>query len=492
MQIAQVLAGYTLGGADLLRRAMSKKKPEEMGKQRAIFMAGAVQRGVDENTATYIFDLMEKFAGYGFNKSHSAAYALVAYQTLWLKAHFPAAYMAAGLSSDMDNTDKVVNFIDECRAMGLDVAPPDVNRSQYKFTVDGKRTVVYGLGAIKGVGESAIEGMLRARGQGGRFKDLFAFCRRIDLRRANRRVLETLTRSGALDGLGPNRRTLMLQLPFALKMAEQHEHNQSTGQTDLFGSGPAEAARPDTQFVPESDEEWEDRERLQGEHDTLGLYLTGHPIDRYADELTHVVTSRIGQLSLPEEERRYGGRHRAVVAGLVVGVRHSQGQRGRMGNLALDDGSGRIEATLFSEVYEAHRDLLVQGRILVVAGTLSHDEYRGGLSLRADQVLELDKARESYGARLQLSLGGDWLRKQQVDPEAFADHLAEILTPFRGGPCAVHVRYQAAGALADLVLGDDWRVHPSEELQHRLERFLGLDRVQVDYDRGTVGVARGA
>jgi len=490
MQIAQVLAGYTLGGADLLRRAMGKKKLEEMAKQREIFMKGAVERGVDAAVATHIFDLMEKFAGYGFNKSHSAAYALVAYQTLWLKSHYPAAYMAAVLSSDMDNTDKVVNFIDECRTMGLEMDPPDVSRSSYKFTVDGERTVVYGLGAIKGVGESAIEGILAAREQGGRFKDLFEFCRRIDLRKANRRVLETLIRSGAVDALGPNRRTLMLQLPFALKMAEQHEQNQSTGQADLFGAGPAEPAQPDMQIVPESDEEWEDRERLQGERDTLGLYLTGHPIDRYSDELAKVITSRIGKLSLPEEERRYGGRQRAVVAGLVVGVRHSQGQRGRMGNLALDDGTGRIEATLFSEVYEAHRDLLVQDKILVVAGTLSHDEYRGGLSLRADQVLELEKARESYGARLQLSLGADWLRERGLMPEDFVDHLAELLTPFRGGPCPVHVHYRSTGAEADLILGHEWRVHPNEELQHRLERFLGLDRVAVDYDRRRAAGAR--
>jgi len=207
--------------------------------------------------------------------------------------------------------------------------------------------------------------------------------------------------------------------------------------------------------------------------------------------LAKVITSRIGKLSLPEAEaeaeaeaeRRYGGRQRAVIAGLVVGVRHSQGQRGRMGNLALDDGTGRIEATLFSEVYEARRDLLVQDKILVVAGTLSHDEHRGGLSLRADQVLGLEKARESYGARLQLSLSADWLRGRGLTPEDFADHLAEVLTPFRGDPCPVHLHYRSTGAAADLTLGHEWRVHPNEELQHRLERFLGLDRVAVDYDR---------
>ncbi len=489
MQIAQVLAGYTLGGADVLRRAMGKKKAEEMAKQRAIFMEGAIARGVDEHTATYIFDLMEKFAGYGFNKSHSAAYALVAYQTLWLKAHHPAAFMAAVLSSDMDNTDKVVNFIDECRSMELAVEPPDVNRSDYMFTVGDERRVIYGLGAIKGAGQAAIEGILAARARAGAFKDLFEFCRRIDLRKANRRVLETLIRSGALDGLGPNRRTLMMQLPLALKLAEQHEQNQSTGQSDLFGGGAAEPPVPDVQLVPEDGEEWEDEQRLQGERETLGLYLTGHPIDRYAKELACVVSSRIGDLALPEEERRYGARQAAVIAGLVMGVRHSQTPRGRMGSVLLDDRTGRIEATLFSEVYEAHRDLLMQDKILVVAGNLSYDEYRGGLSLRVDQVFEFEQARAAYAARLQLSLGADWVAERGLAAEAAAEQLAEILSAYRGGPCPVSLAYRGRSARAELVLGDSWRVHPNDELLHRLSRFLGLERVQVDYDRRRAGGA---
>jgi len=489
MQIAQVLAGYTLGGADLLRRAMGKKKAEEMAKQRAIFMEGATARGVDEHTATYIFDLMEKFAGYGFNKSHSAAYALVAYQTLWLKAHHPAAFMAAVLSSDMDNTDKVVNFIDECRSMELAVEPPDVNRSDYMFTVGDERRVIYGLGAIKGAGQAAIEGILAARARAGAFKDLFECCRRIDLRKANRRVLETLIRSGALDRLGPNRRTLMMQLPLALKLAEQHEQNQSTGQSDLFGGGAAEPPVPDVQLVPEDGEEWEDEQRLQGERETLGLYLTGHPIDRYARELACVVSSRIGDLALPEEERRYGARQAAVIAGLVMGVRHSQTPRGRMGSVVLDDRTGRIEATLFSEVYEAHRDLLMQDKILVVAGNLSYDEYRGGLSLRVDQVFEFEQARAAYAARLQLSLGADWVAERGLAAEAAAEQLAEILSAYRGGPCPVSLAYRGRSARAELVLGDSWRVHPNDELLHRLSRFLGLERVQVDYDRRRAGGA---
>ena len=236
MQIAQVLAGYTLGQADLLRRAMGKKKPEEMAKQRQVFMDGAAARGIAADTATYIFDLMEKFAGYGFNKSHSAAYALVSYQTAWLKAHYPAAFMAAVLSSDMDNTDKVVMLIDECRAMGLAVLPPAINDCDYGFTVRDEQTILYGLGAIKGVGAAALEGIIAERRAAGGFHDLFDLCVRIDLRKANRRVLEALIRSGALDALDANRARSMARLTQALQYAERHARDNAVGQDDLFGA----------------------------------------------------------------------------------------------------------------------------------------------------------------------------------------------------------------------------------------------------------------
>ncbi len=408
MQIAQVLAGYTLGGADLLRRAMGKKKAEEMAKQRAIFQEGAVARGVDADVATYIFDLMEKFAGYGFNKSHSAAYALVSYQTLWLKAHYPAAFMAAVLSADMDNTDKVVTLIDECRVMGLKVEPPAVNRSEYRFTIADARTVVYGLGAIKGVGESAIEAMLEARRAGGPFRDLWEFCRRIDLHKANRRVLEGLVRAGALDGLATNRATLMAQLPLALKAAEQHRDTQAAGQADLFGAlEPSAVPAPDPQLAAEAREDWDDEQRLTGERETLGLYLTGHPIDRYDAELDAMVGAgnRIARIleterpDPPSEEtageddgsgnggrgwrRPWRERDRRTVAGLVVSVRHGKTQKGRMGSVLLDDRTGRIEVAVFSPVYDQVRTLLVPDQILVVTANLSFDDYRDAWSLRA-------------------------------------------------------------------------------------------------------------
>ena len=477
MQIAQVLAGYTLGGADLLRRAMGKKKPEEMAKQGEIFRTGAVARGVEESTATYIFDLMEKFAGYGFNKSHSAAYALVSYQTLWLKTHYPAAFMAAVLSSDMDNTDKVVTFIEECRAMRLTVEPPDVNRSAYMFTIDGDDTVIYGLGAIKGVGEGAIEGIVEARGAGP-FRDLFDFCCRIDLKRANRRVLESLIRAGALDRLGANRATLMVHLPFALKMAEQCAAMQATGQDDLFGMSEPQPAQPTTGVVPDAVDEWDDDQRLAGEKETLGLFLTGHPIDFYEADLRQLVNSRIARLTLDdvrETRGRRGGGKKVVVAGMVVAVNRRNTQSGTMASVLLDDKTGRIEATLFSQAYERYRDEVANDRVLVVEGTLVHDEYRGGLSIRADAVCSLEQIRIERAALVEVCLRGEVLRERGLGVAAATDALRTLLEPVRGGACEVRVVYRRGGAEVGLRLGAGWRIRPGDAFVRQAQRLVGSD-----------------
>ncbi len=488
MQIAQVLAGYTLGGADLLRRAMGKKKPEEMAKQGKIFRKGAIAQGVEEATARYIFDLMEKFAGYGFNKSHSAAYALVSYQTMWLKAHYPAAFMAAVLSADMDHTDKVVTMIDECRSMQLKVQPPTVNQSEYRFTVAGEEGILYGLGAIKGVGESAIESILESRGSEGAFRDLFDFCRRIDLRKANRRVLESLIRAGAMDEFGSNRATLMAQLPLAIKLAEQHHATQAAGQEDLFGMGdPNPQAAPDAQLLATDVEDWEDDQRLAGEKETLGLYLTGHPIERYEREFSGLGVTRIGQIEQEEASggenggKRWRERQRLLVAGLAVAVSHRQTQRGRMGSVVLDDRSGRIEAALFSEAYEAHRDLLQSDRVLVVMGSPSYDEYRGGMSIRADQILEFEQARAVHARALQLRTDSRTLRDSGLSQEGFLRELKAILTPYRGGNCGVVLQFASDQGAALLEFGEEWRVTPGDELLRRLERFPGCGGIEVRY-----------
>jgi DNA polymerase-3 subunit alpha len=472
MQIAQVLAGYTLGQADLLRRAMGKKKPEEMAKQRQVFMAGAARRGVDARTAESIFDLMEKFAGYGFNKSHSAAYALIAYQTAWLKAHHPAAFMASVLSSDMDNTDKVVMLIDECRNMGLEIRPPDINRCHYAFSVDGDHTILYGLGAIKGVGSAALDAILSERAANGPFEGLFELCARIDPRRANRRVLEALIRSGALDVLDRNRARSMGLLTEALQLAERRSRDAAVGQNDLFGAGARPrpgAGEADVAAREREVAEWSEEQRLAGEKETLGLYLTGHPIERYRGELARFVTSGIAEL-------RPSGEQSARIAGLVVAMRAMNSRRGeRIAFITLDDRTGRMEVSVFSEAYQKFRDLLVKDRLLVVEGTVSPDDYTGGFRMNAERILGIDEARAAHAKGLEIDLGAEGAAN------GVSRSLAQALEPFRKGGCPVWINYRSDRASARMALGQEWKVHPTDELLHRLGEVAGADRVRVVY-----------
>jgi DNA polymerase-3 subunit alpha len=484
MQIAQVLAGYTLGGADMLRRAMGKKKPEEMAKQRSIFMEGAAQRNVDAGVAEGIFDLMEKFAGYGFNKSHSAAYALVSYQTAWLKAHYPAAFMAAVLSADMDNTDKVVHLIAECRDMKLKVVPPDVNLSNYHFTEQSSDTVVYGLGAIKGVGQGAIEGMLAERAAGGPFADLFDLCQRVDLRKVNRRVFDALIRAGALDSLGETRATQQANLAQALQLAEQRSRDLNTGQNDLFGGAdPGVAPVTGKQELPE----WEEEQRLQGEKETLGLYLTGHPIIRYERELVNMISGTLAQLAamcsgLPADSQggyggRQGGGERAVtIAGLVTSMRVRKTQRGgKIAFLTLDDRTARLDVRVFPEVYDKYEALLGKDKVLVIQGGLGLDDYTGGYQVTAQSIYDINQARELYARRLVVGV------ESRQAGNGFVTHLADILQPFRTGHCRVCIDYLGSEAQARVALGEEWAVHPTDELLHRLRDLAGQDSVQVEY-----------
>ncbi len=463
MQIAQVLSGYSLGGADLLRRAMGKKKPEEMAKQRATFEQGARDNGIDGTLAMKIFDLVEKFAGYGFNKSHSAAYALVSYQTLWLKTHYPAEFMAAVLSADMDNTDKVVTLIEECNDMGLKVVPPSVNTSGYKFGVDAEGAVVYGLGAIKGVGEGAIEGIVAECAANGPYKDLFEFCRRIDLKKVNRRVLESLVRAGALDMLGPNRATLMAALPRALALAEQEAKSMDAGIGDLFGFDDGGALEESAVSYDEQPE-WPEDQRLSGEKETLGLYLTGHPINQYLSELKRFVSRRIADLS--------ENRGQVTVAGLVIALRTRPTKSGKkMAFVTIDDRSGRIETTLFGDTYEQYLDLLALDKVVVLKGEVRNDDYSGGLAMRVNEVYDMETARvrNARGLRLRLDPG--------VDMEA----LAAELEPFREGGSPLLFDYANSRAACEITAGRDWRVRPTDELLHRLRQRLGEEGARIDY-----------
>ncbi|MDQ7728140.1 DNA polymerase III subunit alpha [Halomonas sp. SpR8] len=473
MQIAQVMAGYSLGQADMLRRAMGKKKPEEMAKQRDGFMEGCAANGIDKDLAGNIFDLVEKFAGYGFNKSHSAAYALVSYQTAWLKAHYPGPFMAAVMSTEMDNLDKVVPLIEECRNLRLTVTPPNVNVGGYKFTVDSDARVVYGLGAIRGVGEGPIGAIVEARETDGPFKDIFDFCRRIDPKRMNKRTLEALIRSGALDTLGPNRAVLFAAMEDALKAAAQNHTNQNLGMLDMFGDAFAadEEGDGDSNVYAEyiNAREWTDRERLSGEKDTLGLYLTGHPIDEYERELKRFVSTRISDLKPSRDPQR--------VAGLVVGVRTMKSKRGdTMAFITLDDRTGRIEASLFGELFEQLRGQIEADQVLIVEGEVSSDEFSGGLRLRGKDVTPMVTARIRYGQAVELALDAGLINGRLIET------LRDSLTPYRdqeGLP--VRLQYRHPAAVAWLELDDEWKVAPSDDLLLALRDVQGQAGVQLRY-----------
>ncbi|PWB39956.1 MAG: DNA polymerase III subunit alpha [Rhodocyclales bacterium] len=463
MQAAQVVAGYSLGGADLLRRAMGKKKPEEMAQQRAIFVAGAEKNGIGADKANEIFDTMEKFAGYGFNKSHAAAYSLVAYQTAYLKCHHPAAFMAATLSSEMADTDKVQFFVADAVSNGLTFLPPDVNRSRHRFTPVDAKTIRYGLGAIKGTGESAIGAMQRAREAGGDFTDLFDFCRRIDKRVVNRRVIEALIRAGAFDSIDERRASLMASVGIALEAAEQAERNAL--QVGLFDAGGGQ----DQPLKMIEATPWSERERLLNEKQALGFFLSGHPYNEVRAELSAFIRRPLSALE-PQKEP-------VLLAGIVTATRTQMTRRGKMIVVTLDDGTAQVEMTVFNELYDAERAKIREDEPLIVEGKVSRDDFNGGLRVVADRLMTLAEARGRYAKALRLALNG----KVSRGDTAAAERLRVLLAPYRNGPCPVRVRYRNAQAECELPLGESWRVRLDDELLSGLQQWLQAENVEVIY-----------
>jgi len=468
MQIAQVLAGYSLGDADILRRAMGKKKPEEMAKQREIFSTGAEKNGVDGDIARQIFDLMEKFAGYGFNKSHSAAYALIAYQTAWLKAHYPAEFMAAVLSSDMDNTDKVVIFFEECQAMKLTVKAPDVNKSQYPFSVDENGDILYGLGAIKGVGESALDNIIQLRESNGAFKSFYQFCQLVDSRKVTKRVLESLIKSGAMDVVGPYRAAMLESLPTMMQAAEQHERNQTQNQNDLFGATHDDEEKHHLEPEFAAATRLPNKVRLQYEKETLGFYLSGHPFADIAGETQHMTTC-----SLDKVNQHVG--NIITIAGLINGVRTIKTKRGkRMAIITLDDCSARVDVLLFSETFEKNRDLLKTDNIVIIDGEVSVDDFSGGYRITCREICDLEAARSRYGKRLRIELN-----RAHSTPDCI-NNLAALLQQ-HPGELPITIFYTNQNALLKLPLGQQWKIKPSDSLLEQLYEYTDKNAVGIIY-----------
>ncbi|MBI3903750.1 MAG: DNA polymerase III subunit alpha [Nitrosomonadales bacterium] len=473
MQAAQVAAGYSLGGADMLRRAMGKKKPEEMAQQRAIFVEGAARNNINEAQANNIFDTMEKFAGYGFNKSHAAAYSLVAYQTAYLKCHHPAAFMASTLTSEMDNTDKVSFFYQDAVQQGITILPPDINSSGYRFAPVDEKTMAYGLGAIKGTGEAAIENIVAARNSGP-FNDLFDFCRRVDKRIVNRRAIEALIRGGAFDRISDHRHQLMASLDAALGSAEQLA--RAANQNSLFGDDVSVSMPVMLADVPY----WGARERLQNEKLALGFYLSGHPFQEYAAELSDFIKYKLSDVTpqLAGQGNNNGNGRRnsgvqVVLAGIVAGVRIQQTRRGRMGVVTLDDGSAQLEMTVFNETFEASRPWIRDDELLIVRGKASFDDYSGGMRVTAEELFDLASARSTFAK--QLELGIDANSKIRVA------QLKDLFSAYRDGRCPVLINYRNGIGRAQLKLGEEWCVTLHDDLMGGLRTLLGEHSVHITY-----------
>jgi len=460
MQIAQVIGGYTLGAADLLRRAMGKKNKEEMAKHRDIFIAGAEKNGLGKGKASALFDLMEKFAGYGFNKSHAAAYALIAYQTAYMKAHHPAAFMAANLSLVMDDTDKVRALYDDARDNGLAILPPDVNSSNYRFEPVDRGRIRYGLGGIKGTGEQAIEAIVAARQAGGPFRDLFDFCRRIDKRHVNRRAVEALVKSGAFDAVEPHRAMLFASVGIALSEAEKAE--RSASQVSLFGDSREEAGQ-----ALVAAREWTEAERLAHEKTALGFYLSGHPYNAFAPELAPLIRLPLSGLQ-PRKDP-------ALIAGIVMSVRVQSSRRGKMAIVTLDDGGAAVEVVVYNEIYDSARSSLREDQLVIVEAKImqrmSDDGQVQGLRIVAEAVHDLPAARKRYAKGLRLACNGG----------AEAARLVDMLTPFRNGSCPIVVEYRNHGVGGELELPDAWRVTLEDPLLKGLKDWLAPENVKVIY-----------
>ncbi len=465
MQSAQVLGGYSLGGADLLRRAMGKKKAEEMAEQRGIFREGADKQGIAPEKANEVFDLMEKFAGYGFNKSHAAAYSLLAYHTAWVKVHCTAEFYAANMTIEADNTDKLKVLIGDAKGVGVAFELPDINRGTHRFEPITDTLVRYGLGAVKGTGQSAIEAIVAAReGQGafegkgsGPFRSIFDFCARVDRKAVNKRAIEALVKAGAFDSVHASgqqgRAELLASVGLAMDWAETQQVNALQGGLFDMGDDTHGSSTQEPTLVHAT--VWDVRDRLMNEKAALGFYLSGHLFDAWKDEVRRFVRQPIASLVDSREPQ--------LLAGIITEARAVNGQRGRVLIFKLDDGSDSVEAVAPDELFEHQRELAAEDQLVIVQGKLQPDRFTGGLRLNVLQVWDLAAARARFGRFMAVTVNGG-------GPPAVADVLrlwpAKRVSSEQGElvqGLAVRVRLQRPNVTAELELGDSVRFWPCDE-----------------------------
>ena len=463
MKIANVLAGYSLGDADNLRRAMSKKKEEVMAAEKEKFLAGARKNSLPPDKAEHIFDLMAKFAGYGFNKSHSAAYALIAYQTAWLKAHYPAQFMAALLSCDVNNTDKVVRYISECKEHDIEVLPPDINESNKDFTVIKDR-IRFGLAAVKNVGGAALDSIMEERGNDGPFLSLENFCNRVDSRKVNRRVIESLIKAGAFDSFGARRSQLFAILDMAMEQAQAAQRDRLSGQISLFAVMPEQQVNQANSIELPDLAEWTEKEKLAYEKETVGFYITGHPLDNYRQEIREVADTDISGLA------EWGDNQPVRVGGLVREYKEHRSKKGeRMAFVILEDTVAAVEVVIFPEAFARSSHLLAGVEPLIVLGTVKKEER--GVKIIAESVDSLPEAHNKYTCSAHILLKAERINRQQME------NLRTRVREFHG-PCPVFftLHFEGRGEV-DIDTPVDFTVRPGQEFSEAVERTLGYAAV---------------
>ncbi|URJ25615.1 DNA polymerase III subunit alpha [Blochmannia endosymbiont of Camponotus sp.] len=470
MQIAQVLAGYTLGQADILRRAIGKKKPEDMAKQRSFFNLGSAKNGIDTTLSMKIFDLVEKFAGYGFNKSHSAAYALISYQTLWLKTHYPSEFMAAALSSDMDNLNKVAYLINECQKMKLTISPPNINTSQYHFYVNANKEIVYGFGAIKGIGKASIESIIKSRNKGGNFKELFDFCIRVDSTKINHRMIEKLILSGSCDSFGIHRSKLIASLNDVLNRANQHIKNKHSKQTDIFEMRLDE---PNTIGISDRNDNapWSNQLLLEKEKEVLGLYLTSHPTVQYIKTIKHCTpnTVNIKDVILETDNKI------VHIFGLIVSIRTKLSKRGnRVVFFILEDYSGRLEIIIFETLIHKYQYCLKENNLLLVTGVINIDKMHGHYKLIARKLEDINDIHKKHARSLSITL-----KNKQVDNQLLTN-IHFFLEKNKLGTLPVYFFYQKHGIQIKLYCGKKWYITLTDQLLTNLRSLVGDDQIKLE------------
>lgn len=474
MQIAQILAGYSLGEADILRCAMGKKKPEEMSNQRIFFQKNAENNGIDGELAIKIFDLVEKFAGYGFNKSHSAAYALLAYQTLWLKANYPAEFMAAMLTADMDNTKKIVWLVDECIRIGLKVLPPNINLSLYQFHVNISGHIVYGIGAIKGIGENAIEEIIKIRNQSGTFKDLFDLCSRINIKKINYRMLEKLIISGSFDCLGSDRPTMLSNLKLAIQMANQFAKDKIVGQVDMFIDNIQNKQSVTKQQYNQKSIPWSKKIQLDGELSTLGMYFTGHPIDQYIKEI-HYYTNGINIKKIISSSTKIN--NPITIGGIIISHVIKTTNRGnRLGICLLDDKSAQLEILLFDNILDKYKHLLDKDRILIIKGQISNDIFKGNLKMIANHIMDINSARKQYIRRISIILTNKQINNNLLN------NLRNFLELHSLGNIPINIYYEKNDKRIKIYCNENWQISINDIILNNLKSLVGSNQVKIEFD----------